>query len=63
MARVYSGRLGIPVLDDLRRAARRWRGSARQAATLDALAAVVILERWLTQPQSRHPLDTGSPAP
>ena len=34
-----------------------------QAATLDALAAVVILERWLTQPQSRHPLDTGSPAP
>ena len=34
-----------------------------QAATLDALAAVVILERWFTQPQSRHPLDTGSPAP
>ena len=34
-----------------------------QAASLDALAAVVILERWLTQPQSRHPLDTGSPAP
>jgi putative Holliday junction resolvase len=34
-----------------------------QAATLDALAAVVILERWLTQPQSRHPLDSGSPSP
>jgi len=27
-----------------------------QAATLDALAAVVILERWLTEPQSRIPL-------
>jgi putative Holliday junction resolvase len=34
-----------------------------QAATLDALAAVVILERWLTQPQSRHPLDPGPPPP
>lgn len=34
-----------------------------QAATLDALAAVVILERWLTQPQSRHPLDSGPPSP
>jgi putative Holliday junction resolvase len=34
-----------------------------QAATLDALAAVVILERWLTQPQSRHSLETGSPSP
>lgn len=34
-----------------------------QAATLDALAAVVILERWLTQPQSRHPLESGPPSP
>ncbi len=30
-----------------------------QAANLDALAAVVILERWLTQPQSRLNLDTA----
>lgn len=29
----------------------------RQAANLDALAAVVILERWLTQPQSRLAMD------
>ena len=28
-----------------------------------ALAAVVILERWLTQPDARHPLDSGSPSP
>jgi putative Holliday junction resolvase len=27
-----------------------------QAAQLDALAAVVILERWLTEPESRIPL-------
>jgi putative holliday junction resolvase len=32
----------------------------RDAATLDALAAVVILERWLTEPDSRLPPD---PAP
>ena len=64
MARVYSGRLGIPVLDDLRRAARRWRGSARQAATLDALLAradpadefgerlqwLADLTRWVVRP-------------
>lgn len=34
-----------------------------QAASLDALAAVVILERWLNQPDSRHPLDSGPPSP
>ena len=34
-----------------------------QAAQLDALAAVVILERWLTEPQSRIPLPPESPAP
>lgn len=28
----------------------------RQAANLDALAAVIILERWLRDPQSRLPL-------
>lgn len=28
----------------------------RDAARLDALAAVVILERWLREPHSRHPL-------
>ena len=46
-------------------AAGRAAGARRksQAATLDALAAVVILERWLTQPQSRHPLDSGSRSP
>ena len=33
-----------------------------QAAQLDALAAVVILERWLTEPQSRIPLP-DEPAP
>jgi putative holliday junction resolvase len=46
-------------------AAGRAAGARRksQAATLDALAAVVILERWLTQPQSRHPLDSGPPSP
>src|SRR4249919_169569 len=34
-----------------------------QAAQLDALAAVVILERWLTEPQSRIPLPPETPAP
>lgn len=34
----------------------------RQAASLDALAAVIILERWLRDPQSRMPL-TESPPP
>ena len=34
-----------------------------QAAQLDALAAVVILERWLTEPQSRISLPPESPAP
>src|SRR6187455_1739864 len=34
-----------------------------QAAQLDALAAVVILERWLTEPQSRIPLSLETPAP
>lgn len=29
-----------------------------QASQLDALAAVVILERWLTEPESRIALDT-----
>jgi putative Holliday junction resolvase len=32
-----------------------------QAAQLDALAAVVILERWLTEPQSRIPLPEDAP--
>ena len=34
-----------------------------QAAQLDALAAVVILERWLTEPASRIPLPDEPPAP
>ena len=34
-----------------------------QAAQLDALAAVVILERWLTEPQSRIPFSPETPAP
>src|SRR5436190_8999266 len=34
-----------------------------QAAQLDALAAVVILERWLTEPQSRIPLPPETPVP
>lgn len=33
-----------------------------QAAQLDALAAVVILERWLTEPASRIDLPTDIPA-
>jgi putative Holliday junction resolvase len=33
----------------------------RDAARLDALAAVVILERWFTEPESRLPL--ADPAP
>lgn len=39
-------------------AAGRASGNKRrhQAASLDALAAVVILERWLREPQSRLPL-------
>ena len=32
-----------------------------QAASLDALAAVVILERWLTEPHSRIPLPEEEP--
>jgi putative Holliday junction resolvase len=32
-----------------------------QAATLDALAAVVILERWLAEPHSRIPLPEDAP--
>jgi putative Holliday junction resolvase len=34
-----------------------------QAAQLDALAAVVILERWLSEPHSRLPLEPESAAP
>ena len=33
----------------------------RQAANLDALAAVVILERWLAEPDSRLPLADSPP--
>lgn len=48
-------------------AAGRASGSKRrhQAASLDALAAVVILERWLREPQSRVSLAplTASPDP
>jgi putative Holliday junction resolvase len=33
----------------------------RQAANLDALAAVVILERWLAEPHSRIPLADPTP--
>ena len=33
----------------------------REAAQLDALAAVVILERWLAEPDSRLPLADTSP--
>ena len=33
----------------------------RQAANLDALAAVVILERWLAEPHSRIPLADATP--
>lgn len=33
-----------------------------QAAQLDALAAVVILERWLAEPGARIPLSAGSDA-
>jgi len=33
----------------------------RQAANLDALAAVVILERWLAEPHSRIPLADAPP--
>ena len=74
-ARKLAKRYSLPVeqVDETlssRDAAQRFAGDraagARrksQAATLDAMAAVVILERWLTQPESRHPLDPGSPSP
>ena len=74
-ARTLARRFALPVdqvVDTLssreaapRFAAGRAAGARKksQAATLDALAAVVILERWLTQPQSRHPLDSGPPPP
>ena len=75
VARTLARRYALPVeqVDETlssheaaqRFAAGRAAGARRksQAATLDALAAVVILERWLTQPQSRHPLDSGSRSP
>lgn len=74
-ARTLARRYGLPVeqVDETfssreaaqRFAAGRAAGARRksQAATLDALAAVVILERWLTQPQSRLSLDSGPPSP
>ncbi|KFN45624.1 Holliday junction resolvase RuvX [Arenimonas metalli] len=34
-----------------------------QADQLDAVAAVVILERWLANPDTRIPLDPGPPRP
>ena len=34
-----------------------------QADQLDAVAAVVILERWLANPDTRLPLDPGPPRP
>jgi putative Holliday junction resolvase len=46
-------------------AAGRASGSRKrhQAANLDALAAVVILERWLRDPQSRQPLASSTSSP
>jgi putative Holliday junction resolvase len=43
-----------------RRAGARKR---HQAAQLDALAAVIIVERWLGEPSSRTPLDNPHPEP
>ncbi len=74
-ARTLARRYGLPVeqVDETRSsleaaqrfAAGRAAGDRRksQAATLDALAAVVILERWLTEPHSRQPLDSGPLTP
>lgn len=46
-------------------AAARAAGARKRsdAARLDALAAVVILERWLSEPGARHPLDPAPDAP
>lgn len=64
-ARTIAGRYGLPVeqVDERtssieaaqRFAAGRASGARKrhQASKLDALAAVVILERWLTEPESR----------
>lgn len=68
-AREIAGRYQLPVeqVDERtssieaaqRFAAGRASGSKRrhQAGSLDALAAVIILERWMREPQSRLPLD------
>lgn len=67
-ARQLARRYGLPVqqVDERRssiEAARRFAAGRaagarrrRDAATLDALAAVVILERWLSEPDARLPL-------
>ena len=72
-ARDLARRYGVPVqqVDERtssieaaqRFAAGRAAGARRrrEAAQLDALAAVVILERWLAEPDSRLPLDAAAP--
>lgn len=74
-ARTLAKRYSLPVeqvdetLSSLEAAQRFAAGRAAgarkksQAAALDALAAVVILERWLSQRQSRPFPDTGNPSP
>lgn len=74
-ARALAGRYALPVqqVDEAhssieaaqRFAAARAAGARKrsQAAQLDALAAVVILERWLAEPHSRHSLDADPARP
>ena len=74
-ARALAKRYSLPVqqVDERRSsieaaqrfAAGRAAGARRkhQAAQLDALAAVVILERWLSEPHSRLSLDSEPAAP
>lgn len=74
-ARALAKRYSLPVqqVDERRSsieaaqrfAAQRAAGTRKrhQASQLDALAAVVILERWLSEPDSRLPLDSKPARP
>lgn len=74
-ARALAKRYALPVqqVDERRSsieaaqrfAAARAAGTRKrhQASQLDAMAAVVILERWLSEPESRLPLDSEPARP
>ncbi len=74
-ARTLAKRYALPVqqIDEARSsieaaqrfAAGRAAGARKrsQAAQFDALAAVIILERWLAEPHSRHSLDATPAIP